>query len=515
MKPDVQNGKDDSAYAPKAVDTELGATSNPLERGSYGKHFPVRDLEEHDDDGHVKRTGSMWTAAAHIITGVIGAGVLSLAWASAQVGWLAAVLLLFMFAWITWYCSRMLANAYRWPTKDGPNRNYTYMDAVRHYLSPQMVFWCGLFQYANLIGTGIGYSVTSGLAATSIRVGNCVHYQGGDPSTANCCITNNPWILGFGAFQLVLSQVPDFDRLWIVSIFAAIMSFSYSSIGIGLEIGKMTEIPNHETGTLSGITNAEAGQATKVWDVFNGLGSFAFAYSFSLILIEIQDTLKAPADQPNSERRPMKKAAALAIGTTTAFYGCAALFGYAAFGDMAPGNLLTGITSGGFVNPYWLINLANAMVFAHLVGAYQVYTQPWFAFVEATTARWFPTSYIVHKEYALRFPGGYVWYFNWFRFTWRTLYVCFTTVVAMLLPFFNDILGFLGAIGFWPLTVWFPVQLNIAQNKIPMWSGRWIWLQSLSFFCFLISLAAAIGSIAYVVDDLKSYTAFGSHSGTC
>ena len=44
----------------------------------------------------------------------------------------------------------------------------------------------------------------------------------------------------FGAFQLVLSQIPDFDRLWFLSILAAVMSFSYASIGFGLAVGKVT-----------------------------------------------------------------------------------------------------------------------------------------------------------------------------------------------------------------------------------------------------------------------------------
>ena len=57
-------------------------------------------------------------------------------------------------------------------------------------------------------------------------------------------VSNNPFMLIFGAFQILLSQIPDFDRLWFLSIVAAVMSFSYSSIGLGLAIGKTT-------GTLS------------------------------------------------------------------------------------------------------------------------------------------------------------------------------------------------------------------------------------------------------------------------
>lgn len=65
----------------------------------------------------------------------------------------------------------------------------------------------------------------------------------------------------------------------------------------------------------------------------------------------------------------MKKASVVGLGITTFFYLCCAGFGYAAFGNSTPGNLLTGF---GFYEPYWLVDLANACVFVHLVGGYQV-----------------------------------------------------------------------------------------------------------------------------------------------
>ena len=36
-------------------------------------------------------------------------------------------------------------------------------------------------------------------------------------------------------------------------------------------------------------------------------------------------------------------------------------------------------------------------------------------------------------------------------------------VIAMLVPFFNDVVGLLGALGFWPLTVFLPIQMHIKQ----------------------------------------------------
>lgn len=74
-------------------------------------------------------TGNWVTAGAHIITAVIGSGVLSLAWAISTMGWAAGPLILFIFAFITWYMSLLLADAYRNPKVTG-KRNYTYPGAV-------------------------------------------------------------------------------------------------------------------------------------------------------------------------------------------------------------------------------------------------------------------------------------------------------------------------------------------------------------------------------------------------
>lgn len=78
-----------------------------------------------------------------------------------------------------------------------------------------------------------------------------------------------------------------------------------------------------------------------------------------------KDTLRSPPP----ENQTMKKASMISIFITTFFYLCCGCFGYAAFGDGTPGNLLTGF---GFYEPYWLIDFANACIVLHLVGGYQV-----------------------------------------------------------------------------------------------------------------------------------------------
>lgn len=88
------------------------------------------------------------------------------------------------------------------------------------------------------------------------------------------------------------------------------------------------------------------------------------------------------------------------------------------------------------------------------------------------------------------------------------MFVVMTTLIAMLMPFFNDVVGLLGAFGFWPLTVYFPLEMYISQKKIGRWSSRWVSLQMLSMTCLAISIAAAVGSFAGVVLDLKTYKPF-------
>ena len=146
--------------------------------------------------------GNWVTAAAHIVTAVIGSGVLSLAWAISTMGWVAGPIILFLFAAVTWYMSLLLADAYRNP-RDTGKRNYTYPGAVSailgmceicsitHCRIPQStlcfiasshrlcclaaggssgmspyVWFCGIIQYINLVGTGIGYTVTAGISMT-------------------------------------------------------------------------------------------------------------------------------------------------------------------------------------------------------------------------------------------------------------------------------------------------------------------------------------------------------------
>jgi Transmembrane amino acid transporter protein len=74
-----------------------------------------------------------------------------------------------------------------------------------------------------------------------------------------------------------------------------------------------------------------------------------------------------------------------------------------------------------------------------------------------------------------------------------------TTGLAIYFPFFNQVLGLLGSFSFWPLAIYFPVEMYFVQRKITPWSKPWVVLQAFSMVCFGVSIFAFVGSVEGVI----------------
>ena len=81
-------------------------------------------------------------------------------------------------------------------------------------------------------------------------------------------------------------QVPNFHKLSAISLLAAVMSISYSTIAIGVSAhaGKQPDAVYN----LDGFTKADG-----IFGVFNALGTIAFAYGGHNVVLEIQVTYLA------------------------------------------------------------------------------------------------------------------------------------------------------------------------------------------------------------------------------
>ncbi|XP_027330896.1 amino acid permease 1-like [Abrus precatorius] len=455
---------------------------------------PLMELEL-DDDGRIRRTGNVLTASTHIITVVVGAGVLALAWAMAQLGWIAGIGSILAFSSISIFTYSLVADCYRYPDPVTGKRNYTYMQAVKAYLGGTMHVLCGLVQYTKLAGITVGYTITSSTSLVAIRKAICIH-QGGH--TGSCKFSNNPFMIGFGILQIFLSQIPNFHELTWLSTAAAITSFGYVFIGSGLCLSLVVSGKGAATSITGTSVGPELSAEDKVLRVFTAMGNIALACTYATVVYDIMDTLKSHPP----ENKQMKKANVLGVTAMTIVFLLCSGLGYAAFGDNTPGNILTG-----FTEPFWLVALGNACIVIHMIGAYQVMGQPFFRIVEMGANMVWPDSDFINKEYPFKMASVTV-NFNLFRLIWRTIFVILATILAMAMPFFSEILSLLGAIGFGPLVVFFPIQMHIAQKRIRKLSLRWCGLQLLSCLSFIVSLAAIVGSVHGIIKDFHKYSLF-------
>ena len=65
---------------------------------------------------------------------------------------------------------------------------------------------------------------------------------------------------------------------------------------------------------------------------------------------------------------------------------------------------------------------------------------------------------------------------------------------ALTLPVLVVLVGLLGAFTFWPLAIYFPVEMYLARNKVAPWTKQWLAIHGFSSVCLLISAFASVGS---------------------
>jgi amino acid permease len=197
--------------------------------------------------------------------------------------------------------------------------------------------------------------------------------------------------------------------------------------------------------------------------------------------MEIQDTLHEPPKAVVN----MKKAIHVGMGCSLVFYMCVSVLGYLALGNAVPGDILTG-----FTEPSFVVTAANAMVLIHMLPAYQVFSQPLFHGMEQ-----FLTEHVPNVS---RMPPLVL------RIVVRSLYVALTTTVAVVMPFFTDIIGLVGALVFWPIAVHFPVRMYLkVYNAKGMVAGL---LQGMQVVAAVTSFLAAIGAVWNISQHVERFT---------
>ncbi|KAL1314696.1 hypothetical protein AAHE18_16G207600 [Arachis hypogaea] len=274
--------------------------------------------------------------------------------------------------------------------------------------------------------------------------------------------------------HFVLSHLPTFNSITLVSLAAAIMSVSYSTIAWGASIhnGVIEDVQyGYKSKSKAGTT----------FNFLSALGDVAFAYAGHNVVMEIQATIPSTPEKPS--KAPMWKGVVVAYIVVAFCYFPVALIGYWIFGNSVEDDIFSSLKK-----PNWLIAMANMFVIIHVIGSYQVYAMPVFDMIET----------LMVKKFNFQ-PSTML------RFIVRNVYVAFTMFVAITIPFFDGLLAFFGGFAFAPTTYFLPCIMWLAIYKPKRFSLSWF----TNWICIVLGVAlmilSPIGGLRSIIIKAKTY----------
>ncbi|CAI9113066.1 OLC1v1013594C1 [Oldenlandia corymbosa var. corymbosa] len=414
------------------------------------------------------RNATWWYSAFHNVTAMVGAGVLGLPYAMSELGWGPGITVMILSWIITLYTLWQMVEMHE-PEPGSGKRLDRYHELGQEAFGEKLGLWIVVPQQLMVeVGVNIVYMVTGGKSLKKFH----------DLVAPNAPIIKTPYfIMIFGSVHLFLSHLPNFNSIAMISLAAAIMSVSYSTIGWVASVHKGVQPDVQYTPRAStGIG--------KFFQFLSALGDVAFAFAGHNVVLEIQAGIPSTVEKPS--KKPMWKGVLLAYIVVAFCYFPVAFIGYWAYGNSVQDNILISLEK-----PVWLIAMANMFVVVHVIGSYQVFAMPVFDMVE---------SYLIKS-----------WHFTpsfLLRLVIRTSYVLLTMFIAIAVPFFGGLLGFFGGFAFAPTTYYLPCIIWLAIKKPAKYSLSWF----INWICiilgFTLMVLAPIGALRGLILDAKSYKFF-------
>ncbi len=414
-------------------------------------------------------TAARWPHAAfHTTCAVVGAGVLGLPASLARLGPAPGLAALSALGAASVYTSWQLAQLHE---HSSGRRLNSYRELGQAAWGARAGWWAVVpVQTTLMVGLCVTYTVT---AAQSLKGAASAECAGAD-----CATGLAPWAAAFGAAQLLLSQVPDFHSLWWVSAAGAAMSVGYCSVAAGAAVAAAA------AGPPPPFAPPPAPAADRFFGVLNALGSTAFVFGGQVVLPEIQATLARPPPTP----RAMMRGVAAAYVVVAAAYYSVAISGYLAFGAAVQPDVLLSLSE-----PAAAVAAANLMVVLHVAAAYQVFAMPVFASLE----EWARAR--LYKGGDSPRGGRRAWAL---RAGLRGGFVLATTLAAIAVPFFGELMGLIAAVGLIPITFVIPPLLWLTMRR-PKGAERAANV-ALAGACSLLAALALAGSVRNIAVSLAA-----------
>ncbi|XP_018857248.2 lysine histidine transporter 2-like [Juglans regia] len=412
------------------------------------------------------RNAKWWYSAFHNVTAMVGASVLSLPYAMSHLGWGPGVTILLLSWVITLYTLWQMVEMHEMV----PGKRFDrYHELGQYAFGEKLGLWIVLPQQLIVeVGGDIVYMVTGGKSLKKFHDSVCLDCKE---------IKTSYFIMIFASVHFVVSHLPNFNSISNVSMAAAVMSLSYSTIAWAASAGKGIKPDVDYSYTAKTTSDA-------TFNFFNALGDVAFAYAGHNVVLEIQATIPSTPEKPS--KGPMWKGVLVAYIVVAICYFPVALIGYWIFGNSVDDNILITLEK-----PAWLIAMANMFVVVHVIGSYQIFAMPVFDMLE---------TLLVKK---LNFKPSFI-----LRFVTRTSYVAFTMIVAIAVPFFGGLLGFFGGFAFAPTTYFLPCIIWLAIYKPKKLSLSWITNWICIVLGVMLMVLSPIGGLRSIILSAKNYKFF-------
>ncbi|XP_057970172.1 lysine histidine transporter 1-like [Malania oleifera] len=395
---------------------------------------------------------------------MVGAGVLGLPYAMSELGWGPGSVIMIMSWIITLYTLWQMVEMHEMVPRKRFDR---YHELGQHAFGEKLGLYIVVPQQLMVeVGVNIVYMVTGG---KSLKKFHDIVCSGCKP------IRTTYFIMIFGSVHFFLSHLPNFNSITFVSLAAAVMSLSYSTIAWVASA--------HHKGIQAAVQYGPRAASTVggVFGFFSALGDVAFAFAGHNVVLEIQATIPSTPEKPS--KKPMWKGVVVAYIVVALCYFPVALIGYWVFGNSVEDNILISLE-----RPAWLVAIANLFVVVHVIGSYQVFAMPVFDMME---------SWLVVKR---KFQPT-----RWLRFITRTTYVALTMFIAMSFPFFGGLLSFFGGFAFAPTSYFLPCIMWLSIYKPKRFGLSWF----ANWICILLGIIlmvlAPIGALRQIILQAKDY----------
>ncbi|KAE8038739.1 hypothetical protein FH972_011217 [Carpinus fangiana] len=456
----------------------LAVAPNSVTESTTGKEDAVLHPPKELDAGALfvlKSRGSWVHCGYHLTTSIVAPSLLSLPFAVGLQGWVGGVVCLILAGLVTFYSYNLLSMVLEHHAQLG-QRQLRFRDMARDILGPRWgKYVVGPLQFGICYGAVIAGVLLGGQCLKFIYL----------LSNPNGTMKLYEFTIIFGVLMLFLAQIPSFHSLRHLNLVSLFLALAYSAcVTAGsIYIGFSKNAPNRDY-------SVNGSQENRVFGAVNAVSIIVTTYACGIVP-EIQATIAPPV------KGKMFKGLCVCYAVIFTTFFSVAISGYWAFGNQAMGTILANFMGNQKpLLPTWFLLMTNVFTVIQVSAVTVVYLQP--------------TNEVFEKLFADPNQDQFSNRNVVPRLFFRSISVIVGTLFAAMLPFFGDIMAILGAFGFIPLDLIFPMVFYNVTFK-PSKRSLVFWVNTLiAAASSVLSAVGAVASVRQTVLDAKTYRLFAN-----